>query len=472
MRACVFDGAAGKLSMAIEGTDAVEFDLSTPHVQARRAAAESGELARDRRAQLEGWRVESVDAPIDDRRISIELIRAGRFKGSAERRATLTVSAVPNARGAELRERGGHLLATLGARVPTPSEPRPIPDPAELTRAAREGDESALLRARWMSAAAAKWLISDPELAAQRYLLFASDAPPEPSMCGTMTLPFPMCADAVAVESLIASPPEDAGRRGEPVPAASPRARGARDRRERALERMRGELARAREAPRFRAIADALKLLGDQKPPVEVELADGEHTRVPSKPGESAGDVAERLYAAARSMERALESLPARMLALSHETERSAATVGAQATRHAERPDASEEGSSRSYRSYRSTTGLEIRVGRGARANEELTFRESSPNDIWLHARESAGAHVVLRWTSAESPPPPALEEAAILAALHSKSRGAALVPVDWTRRKYVRRARGAPPGTVLVQRARTMMVKPDPLLEKKLRAR
>jgi predicted ribosome quality control (RQC) complex YloA/Tae2 family protein len=235
---------------------------------------------------------------------------------------------------------------------------------------------------------------------------------------------------------------------------------------------MRGELARAREAPRFRAIADALKLLGDQKPPVEVELADGEHARVPSKPGESAGDVAERLYAAARSMERALESLPARMLALSHETERSAATVGAQATRHAERPDASEEGPSRSYRSYRSTTGLEIRVGRGARANEELTFRESSPNDIWLHARESAGAHVVLRWTSAESPPPSALEEAAILAALHSKSRGAALVPVDWTRRKYVRRARGAPPGTVLVQRARTMMVKPDPLLEKKLRAR
>ena len=109
-------------------------------------------------------------------------------------------------------------------------------------------------------------------------------------------------------------------------------------------------------------------------------------------------------------------------------------------------------------------------MGRGASANEALTFKESSPNDVWLHARDSAGAHVVLRWQKDENPPARALEEAAVLAAWHSKSRGSALVPVDWTRRKYVRRARGGAPGTVIVQRARTVMVRPDANLERELR--
>ena len=58
----------------------------------------------------------------------------------------------------------------------------------------------------------------------------------------------------------------------------------------------------------------------------------------------------------------------------------------------------------------------------------------------------------------------------AVLAAWHSKSRGAGLVPVDWTRRKYVRKARGGPPGQVLVQRSETIFVKPDERVERKLR--
>ena len=111
-------------------------------------------------------------------------------------------------------------------------------------------------------------------------------------------------------------------------------------------------------------------------------------------------------------------------------------------------------GPARPFRTYRSSGGLEIWVGRGASSNDALTFHESSPRDVWLHARDSAGAHVVLRWTSDDAPPSRDLEEAAVLAAWHSKSRGSGLVPVDWTRRKYVRKARGGPPGQVLVQRA------------------
>jgi predicted ribosome quality control (RQC) complex YloA/Tae2 family protein len=77
---------------------------------------------------------------------------------------------------------------------------------------------------------------------------------------------------------------------------------------------------------------------------------------------------------------------------------------------------------------------------------------------------------VVLRWRGDDNPPARDLAEAAILAALHSKARTSGSVPVDWTRRKYVRKPRRSPPGQVLVERARTLFVAPDPELEERLR--
>jgi hypothetical protein len=121
------------------------------------------------------------------------------------------------------------------------------------------------------------------------------------------------------------------------------------------------------------------------------------------------------------------------------------------------------------YRRFWSSGGLEIRVGRGGADNDALTFRRSRPEDIWLHARDAAGAHVVLRWTGEAPPPARDLGEAAGLAALHSRARHAGLVPVDWTRRKYVRKPRKAPPGRVLPERVQTLFVEPDPDLPRKL---
>ncbi|MBM4373176.1 MAG: DUF814 domain-containing protein, partial [Deltaproteobacteria bacterium] len=105
----------------------------------------------------------------------------------------------------------------------------------------------------------------------------------------------------------------------------------------------------------------------------------------------------------------------------------------------------------------------------GARFNDELTFHHSAPGDVWLHARHAAGAHVVLRWGKQGNPPHRDLEEAAVLAALHSKARTSGLVPVDWTLRKHVRKPRGSPPGTVVPDRVRTVMARPDASLLEKL---
>lgn len=122
------------------------------------------------------------------------------------------------------------------------------------------------------------------------------------------------------------------------------------------------------------------------------------------------------------------------------------------------------------FRTLRSTSGLEIRVGRGARANDDLTLRHSSPEDIWLHARQSPGAHVILRWGRRDQNPPHSdLVEAAMVAALNSDARHSGVVAVDWTRRKYVRKPRKAAPGAVIPERVKTLFVEPDAELVSRL---
>jgi len=122
------------------------------------------------------------------------------------------------------------------------------------------------------------------------------------------------------------------------------------------------------------------------------------------------------------------------------------------------------------YRVYRTSGGLEVRVGRGSAANDDLTFRHSRPDDVWLHARDSAGAHVILRWEGQGAPPARDLQEAATLAALNSKARTSGSVPVDWTLRKHVRKPRKSAPGSVIPDRVKTVFVEPDTTLPDRLR--
>lgn len=114
------------------------------------------------------------------------------------------------------------------------------------------------------------------------------------------------------------------------------------------------------------------------------------------------------------------------------------------------------------FRRFRVEGGLEVFAGKNARNNDELTGRFTRPNDIWLHARGTSGSHVVLRWGNTdENPPGRALEQSAMIAAYYSGSRGSGLVPVAWTRRKYVRKPKGAAPGAVVMTREEVILVEP-----------
>ncbi|WP_299644825.1 NFACT family protein [uncultured Chloroflexus sp.] len=108
----------------------------------------------------------------------------------------------------------------------------------------------------------------------------------------------------------------------------------------------------------------------------------------------------------------------------------------------------------------RSSDGLPIYIGRTARQNEEVTFRIARPTDLWLHARNIHGAHVIIR---AEHPPERTIAEAAALAAYYSQARDDAAVEVDLCRRRAVRKIPGGPTGLVSYHPERTLRVKPQP---------
>lgn len=450
-----FERGARAVVVGVVGQEAIRFDLSRADVT---VTAVAGAALDDR---MSGWTVHSVESPEDDRRLLVHLVRPGRFRGSPERVALLEICAIPTARGAALRDAGGRAMVSLGARVPPSGGPRPLLTTDEIRRAVLAGDEGALLRGRWMSPMVARWLLSHPEHAAERYVELAGATQARPAWCGGQLVAFPTCEGATPAASLVAPA---SGVTPPPVRTESTKHR------ERARQRMIEELERAREAPRVRRAADALLALGASAAPPHIALDDGAGVDTGAADGESAADAARRLYATARSMERALALLPARIAARGERAP--SAHAPSEAPRQQEGPERGrrKRPAPRAFRSYRSSGGLEIRVGRGAAANDRLTFHASAPDEVWLHARDASGAHVLLAWREPTAPPARDLEEAALLAAWHSKARGSTIVPVDWTRRKYVRKPRGAAAGLVTLERARTLFVRPDGDVERRLR--
>jgi predicted ribosome quality control (RQC) complex YloA/Tae2 family protein len=251
---------------------------------------------------------------------------------------------------------------------------------------------------------------------------------------------------------------------------------------QRRVTSLEAELTELPDPARLRSIGDLI-LARYHEVPSGSESAtlvgfDGEAVRVQLDPAEPAHANATRYYDRAQKAERAAERLPgliqsaraevAGMVGLLDSVR--AGTADEEAVREAvgavsAAPRGEAQGPGLPYRTFRSSGGLEIRVGRGARYNDDLTFHHSAPGDVWLHAGQAAGAHVILRWPGPGNPPSRDLHEAATLAALHSKARTSGSVPVDWTLRKYVRKPRKSPPGRVVAERVETLFVEPDETL-------
>jgi len=116
------------------------------------------------------------------------------------------------------------------------------------------------------------------------------------------------------------------------------------------------------------------------------------------------------------------------------------------------------------FRRFISSDGLTIYVGRNARENDELTFGLAKSDDLWLHARGTPGSHVVVRVEKGTDPPLETIRDAATLALLYSDLKKSGKGDIIYTRRKWVKKAKGQAPGAVIVTQEKSLHVS----LEKK----
>ena len=118
-------------------------------------------------------------------------------------------------------------------------------------------------------------------------------------------------------------------------------------------------------------------------------------------------------------------------------------------------------------RRYRSSDGYEVLVGRTARDNDQLTFRVARPNDLWLHAGDYPGSHVIVRNSSRSEIPHRTIMEAAQLAAKFSQASSDSKVTIHYTRRKFLTKPKGAAPGLVRMSSFKAITVEPGENLER-----
>jgi predicted ribosome quality control (RQC) complex YloA/Tae2 family protein len=102
------------------------------------------------------------------------------------------------------------------------------------------------------------------------------------------------------------------------------------------------------------------------------------------------------------------------------------------------------------YREYQFEDYI-IWLGKSAAGNDEM-LRLAGKNDLWLHAKDVPGSHVIIRKKGTEFPLR-VIEFAAKIAARNSKARHQSLVPVTYTERKFVSKAKGSNPGEVRIMK-------------------
>lgn len=111
---------------------------------------------------------------------------------------------------------------------------------------------------------------------------------------------------------------------------------------------------------------------------------------------------------------------------------------------------------------YISSDGFHIYVGKNNLQNDELTFKVANGGDMWFHAKNMPGSHVIVKMEGAKELPDRTYEEAASLAAYYSSGRDNPKVEIDYTERRNLKKPPAAKPGFVIYHTNYSMLAAPS----------
>ncbi|RYG49044.1 DUF814 domain-containing protein, partial [bacterium] len=215
---------------------------------------------------------------------------------------------------------------------------------------------------------------------------------------------------------------------------------------------------------------------------VEVPDFEGGTLRIAIDPTETVVENAQRIFGRAKKARERLTEVQTRLATMRDDLEAVSAALEELETADDNRLDTLEERAAKRAWLHRARTldkgeparkgprvgevegprGIRVLYGETAEANDYLVTRLAKPNDLWFHVRGSTSAHVIV--VTDNKPDRIArdqLEFAAKIAAQRSGQKHSGLVAVDYTLRKYVRKSKGAAPGSVTYEREKTLHVEP-----------
>ena len=102
--------------------------------------------------------------------------------------------------------------------------------------------------------------------------------------------------------------------------------------------------------------------------------------------------------------------------------------------------------------------GFQIFVGRNNKENEEISFSKGQPNDIWMHAKDIPGSHVLILRNN-QKVPDDVLLHAATLACDYSKAKKGDKVTVDYCERKFVKKIKNSKLGNVIYTNFHSLLI-------------
>jgi len=112
------------------------------------------------------------------------------------------------------------------------------------------------------------------------------------------------------------------------------------------------------------------------------------------------------------------------------------------------------------YREFHSNKGRVFLVGKGAKDNDELTFKIASMHDMWFHVKDNNGSHVIMKMRKGENPQNSDILTGCRLAVIYSKSGKGKSGEVWFTQRKNVMKKKGMAAGKVMFKNAKSLYLK------------